>query len=419
MTDVPRTRWARTVDGASIAYQDLGERSGHARRHPRLGLAPRDLLGAAALRMRFIRRSVPQPPCARLRQARHRHVGPRAADPPTSASCSTTCAPSWTPPVWREPPCSAGARRARLRPRSSRPRIPSAPCVSRTTDGSTCARRSTARGGNPRASSRTTSPPSSSRGAATRVRASSSESATAARSIPLRTTIPAFVAWNAKLARFAATPVSYEAFERMWSATDIRPLLASISTPTTILYSSLDQESEESARFEAGLIPVARLVGFSGPDAIIWVHEPQPIVSAIEQFIQSVRHEEAERERMLATVLFTDIVGSTDKARAVGDACWTELLDKHDATVRAPSSPATAGTEVNSDRRRLPRSLRRACARGEVRPRHLRGSETALPRSEGRLPHRRDRAGGRRCGRHRRARRRPRRRPRQAAQRSS
>jgi class 3 adenylate cyclase len=146
---------------------------------------------------------------------------------------------------------------------------------------------------------------------------------------------PDFIAWNAKLARFAATPASYEAFDRMWFATDVRPLLASISAPTAVFFCSLDPEDEEFARAQAALIPVAQLIDVATPPAVIWVNDPEPIVSAIEQFIESVRHEEAELDRKLATVLFTDVVGSTDRACEVGDACWTELLQKHNATVRA------------------------------------------------------------------------------------
>jgi len=146
---------------------------------------------------------------------------------------------------------------------------------------------------------------------------------------------PAFVAWNAKLARFAATPASFEAFERMWYATDVRPLLGSISVPTAVLCSLSDAEDQEFGRAEASLIPGARLIGVSTLAAVIWIHEPEPIVAAIEQFVASVQDEEAELDRMLATVMFTDIVGSTDKACQVGDACWKELLGKHHATVRA------------------------------------------------------------------------------------
>ena len=146
---------------------------------------------------------------------------------------------------------------------------------------------------------------------------------------------PDFITWNARLARFAATPASYEAFERMWFATDVIPLLATISVPFATLYSTLDPGDEQVSRAEAALIPAARMVGFAGPSAIIWVHEPEPIVSAIEQFIFSVHHEEAALDRMLATVLFTDIVSSTDKACQLGDTVWRELLGRQDAVVRA------------------------------------------------------------------------------------
>jgi len=158
---------------------------------------------------------------------------------------------------------------------------------------------------------------------------------------------PEFVRWAAKFARFAATPASFEAFERMWWATDVRPLLGAISVPTAVLYSLLDPEDPSWSRAEASLIPGARLVGVSTPDAVIWVHEPEPIVSAIEQFIASVQHEEATLDRMLSTVLFTDIVGSTDRACEAGDACWTELLRKHNTTVRALLS-RYRGTEIKT-----------------------------------------------------------------------
>jgi len=146
---------------------------------------------------------------------------------------------------------------------------------------------------------------------------------------------PDFVRFCAKFARFAATPASYEAFERMWFETDVRPLLGSISVPTAVFYSLLDPEDQVISRVEASLIPGARLIGVATPPAVIWVHEPEPIVAAVEQFVASVRHEEQEFDRMLATVLFTDIVGSTDKACEVGDAGWKEVLAKHNATVRA------------------------------------------------------------------------------------
>ena len=146
---------------------------------------------------------------------------------------------------------------------------------------------------------------------------------------------PAFRHWNAKLARFAATPASHEAFMKMWYETDVRPVLRSVQAPTLVLYCRGDAEDEEWAQLEATLVPAAQTQGVRGHENIIWIDDPERIVSAIEEFIASVRHEEAELDRMLATVLFTDIVCSTDKACEVGDARWKDLLERHDLTVRA------------------------------------------------------------------------------------
>ncbi len=146
---------------------------------------------------------------------------------------------------------------------------------------------------------------------------------------------PEFLRWNAKLARYAATPASYEQFSRMWFSTDVRPSLRAISAPTACFFAADDPDDEDYVRHQASLIPGARAVPVATTTEVIWVPEPEPIVAAIEQFIASVRQEEAELDRMLATVLFTDIVGSTDKACSVGDASWTSLLEDHNTAVRA------------------------------------------------------------------------------------
>ena len=80
---------------------------------------------------------------------------------------------------------------------------------------------------------------------------------------------------------------------------------------------------------------------------MVWVRDPEPFVEPLERFIASVRHEEAELDRVLATVLFTDIVGSTDRACELGDHCWTELLERHHQTLRALIG-RYRGTEVKT-----------------------------------------------------------------------
>ena len=158
---------------------------------------------------------------------------------------------------------------------------------------------------------------------------------------------PEFLRWNAKLARYAATPASYEAFMRMWFGTDVRPSLSAISAPTACFFAMDDEYEEDRMRNQANLIAGARAVPVAAPSAVIWVPEPEPMVAAIETFIASVRQEEAELDRMLATVLFTDVVGSTDKACELGDRRWTELLERHNAIVRALLS-RYRGTEVST-----------------------------------------------------------------------
>jgi class 3 adenylate cyclase len=85
----------------------------------------------------------------------------------------------------------------------------------------------------------------------------------------------------------------------------------------------------------ADRIPGARLVGVPGVAPVVWIEDPEPCVTEIEKFLSSIRAEEAELDRVLATVLFTDIVGSTAKAADLGDRGWRELVQRHHATVRA------------------------------------------------------------------------------------
>jgi class 3 adenylate cyclase len=81
---------------------------------------------------------------------------------------------------------------------------------------------------------------------------------------------------------------------------------------------------------------------------VIWIEDPEPYVSALERFLASVQDEQSELDRMLATVLFTDIVGSTEKACDLGDRRWTELLERHKQVLRAMLA-RYRGTEVSTN----------------------------------------------------------------------
>ena len=222
----------------------------------------------------------------------------------------------------------------------------------------------------------------------------------------------AFVTW---MARSSATPTRRPATRpsmRMLFETDVRHVLPSVHVPTAVLYKADDPDpgTREWAAYPAERIPGAVLVAVPGAAYVPWVEEPGPLVSAMEHFLASVREEEVELDRVLATVLFTDVVGSTQKAAEMGDAHWQELLERHARHRASPAGPLPRH-RGQDDGRRLPGDLRRAGAGGALRPRHLRGRQAPRPRGAGRLPHRRDRAAGHRRGRHRRAHRRPRRRP--------
>jgi class 3 adenylate cyclase len=134
----------------------------------------------------------------------------------------------------------------------------------------------------------------------------------------------------------------------MWFETDVREVLPTIHVPTLVL-SKEHAEDEHRAMnaYVAELIPGARCALVTGTAGVVWIEEPEAYVTAIERFLDSVQQEEAELDRMLATVLFTDIVGSTDKACELGDVRWRELLERHHATVRALLA-RYRGREVNT-----------------------------------------------------------------------
>ena len=103
----------------------------------------------------------------------------------------------------------------------------------------------------------------------------------------------------------------------------------------------------EGGRYLAERIPGAKYVELPGSDLAIEHTNPAPLLAEIERFVRSVNAEEAEVNHVLATVLFTDIVGSTEKAAAIGDAAWKELLERHHETVRALIG-RYRGTEIDT-----------------------------------------------------------------------
>ena len=145
---------------------------------------------------------------------------------------------------------------------------------------------------------------------------------------------PATVAWIRRRGRAGLSPAGARDLILMNAKTDVRDLLPSIQCPTLVLHRTGDRElNVEEGRYLAARIPGARFVELSGEDHAA-VIDPDQIVDEIEVFLTGVRPPPAS-DRVLATVLFTDLVGATERATALGDAAWASLLARHDATIRA------------------------------------------------------------------------------------
>ncbi len=141
--------------------------------------------------------------------------------------------------------------------------------------------------------------------------------------------------WYARFMRQSASPNSVEAVERIWHLIDIRPILPTISVPTLIMSRTDDQvEDLQAGRDFAERIPGARFVELPGGNNAPWAGDQDAVLDEVQEFPTGRRHI-AEIDRVLATVLFTDIVGSTERAAALGDGKWGELLSVHHARVRA------------------------------------------------------------------------------------
>jgi class 3 adenylate cyclase len=115
---------------------------------------------------------------------------------------------------------------------------------------------------------------------------------------------------------------------------DVRPLLPAIQAPTLVLYRRGDRwTGKPYAEYLAENIAGARLTELPGDDNLIFVGDSDADLGEIEEFLTGTRHAPVS-DRVLATVLFTDIVGSTQRAAELGDRRWRALLDAHDRTVR-------------------------------------------------------------------------------------
>jgi class 3 adenylate cyclase len=126
------------------------------------------------------------------------------------------------------------------------------------------------------------------------------------------------------------------AINRMLRDSDVRAILPTIQVPTLVLHATDNPvEPIEVGRYLAERIPGATLVELPYADHTLAWENVDAVIDAIDRFARRIQHDETEFDRVLATVLFTDIVDSTAQSAAVGDRAWTDIRGKHDQIVRA------------------------------------------------------------------------------------
>jgi class 3 adenylate cyclase len=136
--------------------------------------------------------------------------------------------------------------------------------------------------------------------------------------------------WWATDMRLSASPAAAADLLRMYYDMDVRRVLPSIHVPTLVLASDATRASSEAM---AAIIPGAELVGVRAAEPVMMAN-PDPYLDEIGRFVRRIEGEEAALDRVLATVLFTDIVASTERSAALGDRAWREVVERHHALIR-------------------------------------------------------------------------------------
>jgi class 3 adenylate cyclase len=145
----------------------------------------------------------------------------------------------------------------------------------------------------------------------------------------------AFRSWYATLMRQGASPRAVLLLGEMSRAVDVRSLLPRVSVPTLVMHRIGDHVVEVgNGRYLAERIPDARWVELPGDDFVLWAGDMDAIADEMEEFLTG-RRIGPEATRIVATVMFTDVVGSTERAGALGDRAWSDLLQAHDSRLRA------------------------------------------------------------------------------------
>jgi class 3 adenylate cyclase len=151
---------------------------------------------------------------------------------------------------------------------------------------------------------------------------------------PSRINDESFRRWWCKYERLSYGPGNALAYFHMNSKMDVRAILPSIRVPTLVMQRRDDVNRDPGhAAYLASKIPGAKLVLLPGSDHLPYVGDSEAILDEVQEFLTGVRPT-PEHDRVLATVLFTDIVGSTERATQLGDRAWKDLLQMHHALIR-------------------------------------------------------------------------------------
>jgi pimeloyl-ACP methyl ester carboxylesterase len=151
---------------------------------------------------------------------------------------------------------------------------------------------------------------------------------------PSRAGDPRFREWWARFLRMSASPGAGRAVLLMNADIDVRAILPTIRVPTLVLHGARERNVPvEAGRYLAERIPEAKYVELPGADHIPWGEDAELILDEVEEFLTGTRRG-VEPDRILATVMFTDIVDATRKASELGDRRWRDLLAAHHALVR-------------------------------------------------------------------------------------
>jgi len=145
---------------------------------------------------------------------------------------------------------------------------------------------------------------------------------------------PSFREWYGRLERYAGSPGTARTMMQLIGEHDVCAVLPSIRVPTLVMHREQDPFIDvRHSEYIASKIPDAKLVKFPGNENLVLTGRYDPLVDEVEEFLTGARREHPP-DRILATVMFTDIVDSTRRAADLGDSRWRDVLERHDELVR-------------------------------------------------------------------------------------